>query len=69
MDERQLIVKIKRKPKDGLIDAFEMYGPLVKAITVKVLGNSNSEDVEECISDTFISCGSRSDRMMSKREA
>lgn len=54
MDERQLIVKIKRKPKDGLIDAFEMYGPLVKAITVKVLGNSNSEDVEECISDTFI---------------
>jgi RNA polymerase sigma-70 factor (ECF subfamily) len=54
MDERQLISKIKRKPRDGLIDVFEIYGPLVKAITVKVLGKSSSDDVEECISDTFI---------------
>jgi len=54
MDEKQLIDKIKRKPRDGLIDAFDLFGPMVKAITVKVLGKSSSEDVEECVSDTFV---------------
>ena len=54
MDEKLLISKIKRKPGDGLIDAFEEFGPLVKAITVKILGNGSPGDVEECISDTFI---------------
>ncbi|HQD31589.1 MAG: sigma-70 family RNA polymerase sigma factor [Clostridiaceae bacterium] len=54
MDEKLLISKIKRKPRDGLIDAFEEFGPLVKAITVKILGNGSPGDVEECISDTFI---------------
>lgn len=54
MDEKLLIDKIKQNPKDGLMDAFELFGPLVKGIVVKTLGRSKARDIEECISDTFI---------------
>ena len=67
MDEKQLIGKIKRKPKDGLIDAFEMFGPLVPLLLGS--GNSSPEMWKSASQIHSSNCGSPSINMMSAREA
>lgn len=53
MNEEQLILLLKNSPSKGLEAAMIQYGGLVKWIVLKIIGNKQ-EDVEECISDTFV---------------
>lgn len=54
MKDDQLIFLIKSNPHDGLSKVIDLYGGTVKWIVSKILGNLNSQDIEECISDTFV---------------
>ncbi len=44
---------LKQHPECGLQTAMRMYAPLVKAIVQQILPNQ-SQDVEECVADTFV---------------
>lgn len=53
MDDKQLIWLLKNQPQEGLAIAIDLYGPSVKWMTQKIVGNQQ-QDVEECVSDTFL---------------
>lgn len=53
MEDSTIIFLLKNRPSEGLLEATNEYGGLVKAIVLKILLNS-PEDVEECIADTFV---------------
>lgn len=54
MDEKELIFLLKEEPSRGLEYAIRLYGSGVKRIAEKILGAENAEDIEECVSDTFV---------------
>lgn len=54
MKDEQLILLIKSNPHDGLSKAIDLYGGTVKWIALKILGNFNAQDIEECVSDIFV---------------
>lgn len=53
MQDNQLIHLLKNAPSEGLKTAIDLYGGLVKWVVVKIIGNQQ-EDIEECVSDTFL---------------
>lgn len=54
MDDQQLITLMQNDPEKGVEQAIRQYGGLCKAVTVRILGADHPEDIEECISDTFL---------------
>ncbi|WMJ23811.1 sigma-70 family RNA polymerase sigma factor [Paludicola sp. MB14-C6] len=52
MEDIELLKLIKASPSDGIKQVIQLYGGLVKAISIRV-GIENPQDQEECISDTF----------------
>lgn len=61
-EDNQLILLIKSNPQEGLSKAMDLYGGSVKWIISKILGYSNSEDIEECMSDVFVKLWKNIDR-------
>ena len=53
MDQSELIQLLKNNPQEGLARAIDLYGPSVKWIVQKIIGNQQ-QDVEECVSDIFV---------------
>lgn len=53
MDDKKLIWLLKNEPQEGLAIAIDLYGPSVKWMAQKIIGN-RQQDVEECVSDTFL---------------
>ncbi|WP_027399469.1 sigma-70 family RNA polymerase sigma factor [Anaerovorax odorimutans] len=53
MNDDQIILLLENSPSKGLEAAINQYGDLVKWITLKIIGN-NQQDLEECVSDTFV---------------
>ena len=53
MSDKQLILLLKNNPSKGLEAAMDLYGGLVKWVILKIIGD-NQEDLEECVSDTFV---------------
>ena len=53
MEDSKILLLLEKDVSQGLLAVTKKYGGLVKAITIKILSGCN-EDVEECISDTFI---------------
>ncbi len=54
VEDRELIKLIKRDPEKGLEEAMILYAPLVKAILIKIIGNEQERDLQECLSDVFV---------------
>lgn len=54
MNDDILIKLLKKHPSDGLNKVIEIYAPLVKTVVTRILGMDNRQDIEECISDTFV---------------
>lgn len=53
MDDSSILLLLKNSPSKGLYEVTKKYGGMVEAITKKILYN-NTEDVEECVADTFV---------------
>ena len=53
MEDQELVALIKKKSEKGMLALIEKYGGLVKYIAIKILGNEQMQEVEECISDVF----------------
>jgi RNA polymerase sigma-70 factor (ECF subfamily) len=62
MNDNQLILLLKNRPQEGLTKAIDLYGGSVKWIIQKIIGNTREQDVEECISDTFVKLWKNIDR-------
>ena len=54
MDDQQLITLMKNDSEKGVEQAIRQYGGLCKAVAVRILGADHQQDIEECISDTFV---------------
>ena len=54
MDDQQFITLMQNDPDKGVEQAIRQYGGLCKAIAVRILGADHQQDIEECISDTFV---------------
>ena len=54
LDDQQLVALIQNDPEKGVEQAIRQYGGLCKAIAVRILGNCHQQNIEECISDTFV---------------
>ncbi len=54
LDDQQLITLMQNDPEKGVEQAIRQYGGLCKAVTVRILGADHQQDIEECISDTFL---------------
>lgn len=49
-----LVHIIKKNPEKGINLAIKQYGDLVNAIIIRILGNDNPLDIQECVSDVFV---------------
>ncbi len=55
-DEEKLLVNIKKRNRGSLEKLIDIYTPYVSVIVYNILGHAMTrEDVEEAVSDTFIS--------------
>lgn len=54
MNDNQLILLLKNAPSQGLEEAICIYGGQVKWIAAKIIGANRAQDVEECVSDSFV---------------
>ena len=56
VDERKLLLQIKKRDKGAINTAIDVYTPYISTVLYNVAGNSlPKEDIEEIISDVFIS--------------
>lgn len=58
----QLALLLKNSPAQGLEAALHQYGGPVKTICAAILGPENREEIEEAVSDTFLSLWKEVDR-------
>ncbi len=54
LDDQQLVALIQNDPEKGVEQAIRQYGGLCKAIAVRILGNCHQQNIDDCISDTFV---------------
>ena len=55
-DEQKILHNLKKKKRDSLEKAIKIYTPYVRVIVYRIIGSvMTNEDIEEVISDTFIS--------------
>ncbi|MGL4737939.1 MAG: sigma-70 family RNA polymerase sigma factor [Cellulosilyticaceae bacterium] len=54
MTDRELMKKIKYQPEEGVGLAIREYGPLIKGVIIKTIGNTKEVDVHECMSQVFV---------------
>ena len=55
-DEQKILHNLKKKKRDSLEKAIKVYNPYVRVIIYKIIGSvMTNEDIEEVISDVFIS--------------
>lgn len=54
MEDQKLVDLIINHPEEGMKQAMELYGPFVKAIIIKLIGQSCKEDIKECMADVFV---------------
>jgi len=55
-DEQKILHNLKKKKRDSLEKAIKAYNPYVRVIIYRIIGNvMTNEDIEEVISDVFIS--------------
>lgn len=55
LESRRLKKLIMNTPEEGILIAFDLYGRQVKTICKNILSGYSDEDVEEAVSQTFIS--------------
>lgn len=53
-EENRIRELLQKDPERGLELAIETFGPSVKWIAKMILGKDNVQDVEECMSETFL---------------
>ena len=53
MEDKELIQLLQNKPSDGLREAINQYGELLKVVIARILPQ-RPMDVEECVADTFV---------------
>jgi len=53
-EENRIRELLQKDPECGLGLAIEIFGPSVKWIAKMILGKDNVQDVEECMSETFL---------------
>lgn len=49
-----MLTLMQNDPEKGVEQAIRQYGGLCKAVAVRILGAYHQQDIEECISDTFV---------------
>ena len=54
MGDKELVDLIKNRPEVGMDQAMVIYAPFVKAIALKILGYEQIQDIQDCLSNTFI---------------
>jgi len=55
-DEQKILYNLKKKKRDSLEKMIKIYNPYVRVIVYRIIGSvMTNEDIEEVISDTFIS--------------
>lgn len=54
MNEDQLRELLMQNPAAGLEAAISQYGTSVRWIVKKIVGTNKQQDIEECVSDTFV---------------
>ena len=55
-EEQKILHNLKKKKRDSLEKAIKVYTPYVRVIIYRIIGNvMTNEDIEEVISDVFIS--------------
>ncbi|WP_152393127.1 sigma-70 family RNA polymerase sigma factor [Paenibacillus guangzhouensis] len=70
MNERKLLISLKRKKRGALDEAITIYTGYVATIVYNLIGNMMSkEDMEEVISDVFISLWNHSDKLDERRHS
>jgi len=70
MDERKLLINLKRKKRGALDKAITIYTGYVATIVYNMIGSMMSkEDMEEVISDVFISLWNHSDKLDETRHS
>lgn len=62
MTDYELIEQIIHNPDVGIQQAIGQYGALVNGVVIKMLGTSNKQDVQECVSNVFIKLWKHSER-------
>ncbi len=53
LEDKELIQLLQNKPSDGLREAINQYGELLKVVIARILPQ-RPMDVEECVADTFV---------------
>lgn len=60
MTQQEVLLGLRGRDPRALEDAITLYGPSVYALIWRVIGgNGSREDLEECVSDTFLAVWSR----------
>lgn len=54
MREEEIVRLLQDRPEEGMAAAMECYGPRVKWMVRRILGDGRKEDIEECVSDVFV---------------
>lgn len=60
MNDKEIILLLKRDPSRGLYEAIEKYNRLVRTLVRRILPNRPA-DAEECVEDTFVNIWRRID--------
>lgn len=64
MDEQKLLINLKKGKRGSLEKAIDIYAPYVNVITYNIIGSiMTKEDIEEVISDVFISLWKHADSL------
>ncbi|MTI85524.1 MAG: sigma-70 family RNA polymerase sigma factor [Firmicutes bacterium] len=68
MEDKILVAGIKKRRSRSLEAAIDKYGPTVYALCARILGNpAGQQDVEECVSDTFLAAWQRIGQFKAER--
>ncbi len=62
------ILRLKKQKEDALEYIIDVYMPLVKTITTKILHNKKRSDIEECVNDVFLSVWENSKQFQGEPE-
>lgn len=55
MEDEKLLALLKKKPEMGIETLIQQYGRLVASIVRNRMSGCQKEDIEECVSDVFVS--------------
>lgn len=68
-NNKNYISRLKKRKEDALEFIVDLYLPIVKGVTYKVLGNLKNEGIiEECVNDVFLSVWNNIDKFNGEEE-